>query len=97
MSDFRTLLAEMRRPGILMRAVRFGLADYQRQHMLKRLAPEETRPERILPRLFETEARLEETRQRGDANYSIRDHIEVLVTLVAETRAWYRPTAVQAG
>lgn len=86
MSDFRKTLAEMRRPGLLMRAVRFGLADYRRTRDLRRLAPGETRPERIVPRLIEAEALLEDTRLRGDAAYSISAHIEVLVALISEAR-----------
>lgn len=86
MSDFRTALSEIRRPGILMRAVRFALTDYHRQSALKRFAPEENRPERILSRLFETEARIEEIRQSGATTYSVCDHIEVLVAMISETR-----------
>ncbi len=86
MSDFRKVLSEMRRPSILMRAARLGLSDYNRNRWLKRLAPGETTPERILPRLLSAEEALEETRQRGDASYSIAQHIEVLIALLAEAR-----------
>lgn len=86
MSDYSKILSEMRRPGLLMRAVRFGLADYHRGRLLKRLVPGETMADRIVPRLFEAEARLEEIRRNGDATYSISDHVEVLVALIAETR-----------
>lgn len=86
MSDFVNRVAQIRRPGLLMRAVRFGLADYRRASFLKRYAPGETAPERVLPRLIEAEERLEETRRRGDTTYSISDHIEVLVALIAELR-----------
>lgn len=86
MPDFRTSLSEIRRPGILMRAVGFALADYHRQSALKRYVPEENRPERIVSKLFETEARIEEVRQSGSSTYSICEHIEVLAALIAETR-----------
>ena len=95
MSDFRKTLAEMRRPGLLMRAVRFGLSDYRRTRDLRRLAPGETRSDRILPRLIEAEAELEDTRLRGDAAYSIQDHIEVLVALIAEARLCAAPRLVE--
>lgn len=84
MSDFRKTLSEMRRPSMLMRAARLGLPDYHRGRWLKRLAPGETSPERILPQLLTAEERLEETRRRGDACYSIAQHIEVLIALLAE-------------
>ena len=58
MSDFRKVLSEMRRPSILMRAARLGLSDYNRNRWLKRLAPGETTPERILPRLLSAEERV---------------------------------------
>ena len=86
MSDFPTALSEIRRPGILMRAVRFALADYHRPSALKRFAPDEKRPEGIVSKLFETEAMIEKNRQSGSSAYSICDHIEVLVALVAEAR-----------
>lgn len=86
MTDPRPHLAALRRPRILMAAVRFALHDYQRGRMLKRLTPGETAPDRVLPRLIATEARIEETRQAGDAAYSIAEHIEVLVAMVAESR-----------
>lgn len=86
MSDFCTPISRLRRPGLLMRAVRFGLSDYPRGRLLKRLTPGDILPERTVPRLLEAEARLEETRRNGDAAYSVSDHIEVLVALIAESR-----------
>ncbi|WP_395540119.1 DUF6477 family protein [Neotabrizicola sp. sgz301269] len=86
MRDVTQTLAEMRRPCLLMRAVRFGLTEYRRSHDLRRLTPGETSPEQVLPRLLAAEAALEDTRLRGDAAYSISAHIEVLVALIAEAR-----------
>ena len=37
MTDARPILADLRRPRILMRAARHGLADYRRDRDLKRL------------------------------------------------------------
>ncbi|MFE3835723.1 DUF6477 family protein [Pseudogemmobacter sonorensis] len=82
--DLRRAVSELRRPGILMRATRFGLAEYQRGRLLKRLTPGETRPERTVPRLYALEAAMEARRRQGDSIYSVSDHIEVLVALVAE-------------
>ncbi len=79
-------LATLRRPGLLMQAARHGLAHYRRARLLPRLLGGETRPDRALPRLIEAEARLEETRLRGDAAYSIPAHVEMLVALLAEAR-----------
>ncbi len=37
MTDFRLLLAELRRPRLLIRAARYGMQDYRRERDLKRL------------------------------------------------------------
>lgn len=94
MSDFRALLAEIRRPRLMIRAARFGLADYRRERDLKRLihADLPTSPERIVPRLLSEEEHLEQTRQAGDASYSVCRHIEVLIALMAEVRLLPRAT-----
>ncbi|MFZ1468891.1 MAG: DUF6477 family protein [Paracoccaceae bacterium] len=91
MSDFRKTLSTMRRPSMLMRAARLGLADYQRKPWLKRLTPGETSPERTVAWLISSEERLEETRLRGDATYSFTRHIEVLIALIAEVSLLRRP------
>lgn len=86
MADYCKILAAMRRPPILMQAVRHGLVHYRRGPALKRLAGGEIAAARALPRLFEHEARLEEARRSGTAGYSPARHVEVLIALVAETR-----------
>jgi len=85
---------EMRRPGLLMRAVRHGLATYRRGARFRQLAQGESLPEKALPHLIAAEAALEETRRRGDAGYSPATHVEVLLALVAELRLLARPRAV---
>jgi hypothetical protein len=90
MTDFRTLLADLRRPRLLIRAARHGLADYRRERDLRRLIDPGT-PEQSLPRLWHEEERMEETRRTGCASYSIARHIEVLIALMAEVRLLTRP------
>lgn len=87
MTDFRQILSDLRRPALLLRAARFGLTEYQRDRDLKRLLREAATggPEKTVPRLLHEENRLEETRQAGDASYSINRHIELLIALLAET------------
>lgn len=96
MSEYRKLLAAMRRPPILMQAVRHGLTHYRREPVLKRLAAGETAPLRALPHLLAREARLEETRLKGEAGYSPARHVEVLVALVAEARRLDRARPCEA-
>lgn len=92
MNDFRSLLADLRRPRLLIRAARHGLADYRRERDLRRLigpAP----AEQALPQLWSEEERMEATRQTGDASYSITRHVDLLIALMAEVRLLPRPAA----
>ncbi|MDN5786309.1 DUF6477 family protein [Pseudorhodobacter sp.] len=88
MSDFYTLLANLRRPRLLVRAARHGIEDYRRDRDLRRLidtnAPPS--PETALSRLFHAEELAEETRRAGDAGYSIARHVELLIAMMAEAR-----------
>ena len=88
MTDFRTLLADLRRPRLLIRAARFGVADYKRERDLRRLinATNRSTPEAAIPQLISAEEQMEETRRAGDAAYSVSRHIEVLIALIAEAR-----------
>jgi len=86
MTDFRALLADLRRPRLLIRAARCGLSDYRRERDLRRLIDAVASPERAMSRLINEEERIEETRRRGDASYSVARHIEVLIAMMAEVR-----------
>ena len=86
MSDFRTLLADLRRPRLLIHAARFGVSDYRRERDLKRLVDMPSTHEATVCQLLTQERKLEENRQRGDAGYSISRHIEVLIAILAESR-----------
>lgn len=85
MTDFRALLAELRRPRLLIRAARHGMNDYRRERDLRRLV-NSWAPETALPELVLQEERLEAIRRTGCASYSLTRHIEVLIALMAETR-----------
>lgn len=93
MSDCRTLLASLRRPRILMRAARFGLAEYRRERDLCRYVTATASPEDTVSSLISVEARLEATRVAGDAAYSVARHIEVLIALLAEAQLLRRNSA----
>jgi hypothetical protein len=94
MSDISTILANLRRPRLLIRAARHGIQDYRRERDLHRLINTTTPPppETALARLFDAEERTEETRRNGDAGYSIARHVELLIAMMAEARLM-RPTA----
>lgn len=94
MSDLSTILANLRRPRLLIRAARHGIQDYRRDRDLRRLinASSPPSPETALARLFDAEERAEETRRAGDAGYSIGRHVELLIAMMAEARL-LRPQA----
>lgn len=93
MSDIRTLISDLRRPRLLLRAARFGAADYRRDRDLKRLLQGDAlpAPEQTLPRLIDEEGRLEQTRRSGDASYSLTRHIDILIALIAELHLIPKP------
>lgn len=86
MTDCRTMLETLRRPRLLMRAARFGMAEYRRERDLRRYVAEQASPEATVSSLMSVEARLEATRLAGDAAYSVARHIEVLIALLAEAQ-----------
>lgn len=94
MTDFRTILSNLRRPRLLIRAARFGLEDYSRDRDLRRLLAVPASPERSVPQLLAEEERLEQIRQTGDIAYPVARHIEVLVALMAEVQLLPRRLAL---
>lgn len=88
MTDAMTRLARLRRPRLLIRAARFGLADYNRDRDLARLTrcPTPPAPRAAFERLIAEETRLDADRQSGHAGYSPSRHVEILIALIAEAR-----------
>ena len=88
MTDVSALLASLRRPRLLIRAARFGLADYNRERDLKRLMrlPAAPTPRAAVDRLISAEAEMEACRTTGAAAYSPARHVEILIALMAEAR-----------
>jgi len=88
MPDISPMLANIRRPRLLIRAARFGIEDYCRDRDLKRLLRLDrlAHPRSNLDRLVGEESRLEEERRAGAATYSVTRHIEMLIALIAEAR-----------
>ena len=88
MSDFRQMLAEIRRPRLLIRAARCGQEGYQRSRDLKRIVDPRlgAGSEATLRALLAIEARLDHERCEGVVGYSFARHVEVLIALMAESR-----------
>lgn len=81
-------LGAMRRPKLLIRAARFGVADYRRAFHLRRLLGCETPPRSVvaLDRLIEAEAFLNMQRCTGDASYSVARHVDMMIAILGEAR-----------
>ena len=88
MTDLLSLVSDLRRPKLLIRAARAGLCDYNRNRDLKRLMrlASPPSPDRAVTVLMAEEERLEDTRRAGDAGYSLTRHIEILIAMMAEAR-----------
>jgi len=93
MSELISLVHALRRPRLLIRAARFGLSDYNRNRVLRRLMrnPAVPSPRAAVRSLLSVEADLECARTKRDASYSVARHVEVLVALIAEARLLARP------
>lgn len=88
MQDIHTMLARIKRPGLLIAAARHGLEEYDRSRHLKKILRTERLPgsaEAAL-KLIELEAALDEERREKSATYLIGRHVDLLVALMAEAR-----------
>ncbi|WP_323764225.1 DUF6477 family protein [Marinovum sp.] len=88
MQDALTLLRQLHRPRLLIRAARAGLADYRRSIHLRRSLGSEP-PRRAGPalmRLIEIERGLNDARLQKCASYCVARHVEVLVAMMGEAQ-----------
>lgn len=78
----------LRRPSILLRAARHGMALYDRNRDLRRLTrmPRPPGPAAAVAVLRLQEAEAESRRQAGDAGYSLTRHVDLLIALLCELR-----------
>ena len=100
MLDIHTLIANLRRPRLLVRAARFGLDDYKRERVLLRLLQVDVLPRSgdAIMQLMGVEAELNDQRIAKSATYTIADHIETLTAIMGEAeilQATHRPKADQ--
>lgn len=88
MKDVLGLLADLRRPRLLIRAARIGAQDYRREVCLHRILGYGAlpRPGAALMQLMEMEGIAEDQRKAGDAGYSVSRHVELLVAMMGEAR-----------
>lgn len=88
MLDIKTRLATLKRPKLLVRAVRFGIDDYRREVHLKRLLHCDNlpKPAEAIMQLFDLEAETNALREMKSGNYSVARHVEILIALSGEAR-----------
>lgn len=88
MKDILGMLQDLRRPRLLIRAARHGVDEYRRESHLKRHLGYGTLPRSgpALMRLMEKEAILNEQRRTGSAEYSIVQHVDILIAIMGEAR-----------
>jgi hypothetical protein len=84
MRDHLIDLGNLRRPRILVRAARYGLASYRRDRDLRALVAGADPHLPGIGRLIEMEESLDVNRRSGDRTYSPLTHIMVLTALIAE-------------
>ena len=88
MSDPMSRLASLSRPRLLVRAAKFGIAEFNRNRALRRLMPGEAPPApgQAFEMLWEREDAMDTARREGTAHYSPARHIELLAALIHEAR-----------
>lgn len=99
MLDILSLASSIKRPSLLVRTARFGVDDYRRTTHLARIFKSVTLPRsgQAILRLIEIEAEMENMRRVDRAEYSIANHVEVLIAIMGESRllrAATRPVCV---
>lgn len=88
MTDLMSMLKNLHRPRLLIRAARFGTPNYSRKRDLQRLIRTTSLPSpaQAVAKLMSEETVLEDKRCTGDASYSIARHVSVLIALMGEVR-----------
>lgn len=88
MNDLLTKLDTLKRPRLLIRAARLGMAEYRRDVHLRRHLGQGPLPRSgaALARLVEIESGLNDQRRERDAGYSPVKHVDLLIAMMAEAR-----------
>lgn len=99
MFDILGIVAQLRRPSLLVRTARIGMNEYCRERHLQRILRTANLPRHgeALMKLVDLETDLDSLRRAGRAEYSYARHIDVLIAIMGETallRANAKPRAV---
>jgi len=93
MRNVQTTLESLRRPPLLIRAARIGLARYDRDRQLPRHLGHAAPPQadQALERLLEIEADIEADRLAHATGYLAARHVEILIAILGEARRLREP------
>ncbi len=99
MLDLNSMVRTLKRPSLLVRAARFGLDDYRRDRVLRRILKTDDLPSTgaALLQLMDLEEVANDRRKQKSAEYSPAAHITLLTAIMGEARilqAAYRPQLV---
>jgi len=88
MQDVMSILNNLHRPRLLIRAARAGAPEYNRNRHLQRLLGYGNLPRttQALMRLIEMERGLNEERKEDGAGYSLPHHLDVLIAIMGEAQ-----------
>ncbi|SPH21322.1 hypothetical protein ASD8599_02074 [Ascidiaceihabitans donghaensis] len=88
MQDILSMLNQLQRPRLLMKAARIGAEDYRRTVHLPRLLGYGQMPRHgaALIKLMEVEDTLNVQRKDDESAYNLLRHIDVLIAIVGEAR-----------
>jgi len=88
MQDVLTMLDQLKRPRLLVRAARIGADEYRRDRHLQRVLGYGRLPRstQALLKLMEVETVLDRQRTDEDASYSLVHHVDVLIAMMGEAR-----------
>ena len=88
MRDLMGMISALKRPGLLVRTAKIGADDYRRDVHLRRIlksgVPAKTGE--AIVRILEIESEITEHRIANHAEYSVAEHVEVLIALLGEAR-----------
>ncbi len=88
MKDISSLLQDLRRPRLLIRAARLGVDEYQRDKHLRRYFGYGNLPRSspALLQLLDQERHVNQQRQTAEAGYCIAKHVDLLIAIMGEAR-----------
>lgn len=88
MKDVLSILNDLRRPRLLIRAARIGAQDYRRDLHLHRVLGYGNLPRsgEALMRLIEIEGQINDSRKVAQADYSVSRHVELLTAMMGEAQ-----------